>query len=85
MSLKVVGIITIATMTLLIPNVALAGTVANGSSSDNNYGFLVAAFAVAWLGLFAYFFYLDRTQRDLRRDLAELRANQPKRSPRKAK
>ena len=85
MSLQVLGITTIITMILLVPNVALAGTAANVDPSNNNYGFLVAAFLVVWIGLFGYFFYLDRNQRDLRRELEDLRVKQPKRSTRRTK
>lgn len=35
----------------------------------DNLGYLFAAFAVIWVGLFAYIFFLAQKQRQLRRDI----------------
>jgi CcmD family protein len=83
MPVRIFGIIMVLLTILMVPNVAFGSTTGTVESSNNNFGFLVAAFAVVWIGLFVYFFYLDRIQKDLRRDLDDLRARQSKRTARK--
>ena len=39
----------------------------------NNIGYVVAAFAVVWVGLFIYIFSLMQMERSLRRDIAVLK------------
>jgi CcmD family protein len=38
----------------------------------NNLGYVVAAFAVVWVGLFIYILFLASKERKLRRDLQSL-------------
>ena len=40
---------------------------------DNNLGYLLAAFGVIWVGLFAYVLVLLRREKRLRRDVATLK------------
>lgn len=48
---------------------------------ESNLGFLFAAFAVAWAVFFGYVFYMSRRERELRRDLDELRRQLESRQP----
>ena len=38
-----------------------------------NLPFLFAAFAVSWLAFFAYVFFVNRRQQEIRREIEELR------------
>ena len=48
----------------------------------DNLGYLFAALAVVWLGLFGYLYYLGQRVRDLRRDVSELEGGQDEPSTR---
>ncbi len=59
---------------LLVPHVLLAAPAAQqGAPGESNLGFLFAAFAVVWIVFFAYVFYMGQRQRELRRQIDELR------------
>ena len=61
----------VAFAALAVINVgAVSGQSAPGES---NLGFLLAGVGAAWLGFFAYVFYVDRKNRDLRREIEDLR------------
>ena len=47
----------------------------------NNIGYVVAAFAVVWLGLFIYIFAIMQRERKLRRDIEILKAEIKEKSP----
>jgi CcmD family protein len=42
---------------------------------ETSLGFLFAVFAVTWAGFFAYIFFVSRKQRELRKELARLKAS----------
>ncbi len=58
---------------LLAPQVALAAVSPQAADGDTNLGFLVAGTALAWVGFIGYAFYLGRRNRDMRREIEELR------------
>lgn len=60
-------------LTTLFPRVALAAAPAQGAPGESNLGFLLAGTALAWAGFFGYAFYLGRKNRELRREIDELR------------
>ena len=67
---------------LLMPSVALAAPLAQEEApGESNLGFLFAAFAVAWAVFFGYVFYMSRRERELRRDLDQLRRQVAEQQP----
>jgi CcmD family protein len=53
---------------------ALAAPLAQvDAPGESNLGFLFAGFAVVWLAFFAYAFYMNQRQREMRREIDELR------------
>ena len=44
-----------------------------GATVDSNLSFLFAVYTITWLAFFAYAFLMTRRQRDLRREIQELR------------
>ena len=42
-------------------------------SAEPNLSFLFAVYTVTWLAFFAYAFYMTRRQRDLHREIQDLR------------
>jgi len=65
-----------------MPSVALAAPAAQQEApGESNLGFLFAAFAVVWVVFFGYVFYTSRRERELRRDLDELRRQMEDRQP----
>ena len=45
-----------------------------GDDPDPNLGFLFGVFIVTWAGFFGYAFMMSRRQREMQREIAELRA-----------
>ncbi|MBI2170650.1 MAG: CcmD family protein [Chloroflexi bacterium] len=43
---------------------------------ESNLPFLFAVYTVSWLAFFAYAFFMSRRQRELRREIEELRRQQ---------
>ena len=59
---------------LLSTGIALAaGPAQDGFDRDGNLPFLFAVYTVTWAAFFAYAFYMSRRQRELRRELEELK------------
>ena len=56
-----------------LPLTALAAASAQEVPGESNLGFLLAGTALAWVGFFAYAFYIGQKNRELRRDIEELR------------
>lgn len=52
---------------------ALAAPVAQDAPGESNLGYLLAGTLLTWAGFFAYAIYLARKNRDLRREVEELR------------
>ena len=44
-----------------------------GALPSSNLPFLFAAFAVSWVAFFAYAFFVNRRQQEIRREIEELR------------
>ena len=40
---------------------------------ESNLGFLFAGFAIVWVAFFVYVFYMSRREREMRREIEELR------------
>ena len=58
----------------LSTNMALAaGPAGDGFDREGNLIFLFAAYTVTWAAFFAYAFYMNRRQRELRADMEELK------------
>lgn len=52
---------------------AYAASSAQEAAGESNLGFLFAGFAVVWVGIIAYAFYVSRRERALRQEIEELR------------
>ena len=52
---------------------ALAAPLAQDAPGDDNLGYLLAGTLLTWAGFFAYAVYLARKNRDLRREVEDLR------------
>ena len=63
----------VAALAALLPLTALAAVAPQDAPGESNLGFLLAGTALAWVGFFAYAFYLGRKNRELRQDIEELR------------
>ena len=63
----------LAALVAAVPLTALAAVAAQDAPGESNLGFLLAGTALAWTGFFAYAFYLGRKNRELRRDIEDLR------------
>ena len=61
-----------AALVALMPLSALAAVAPQDAPGESNLGFLLAGTALAWVGFFAYAFYLGRKNRELRRDIEDL-------------
>ncbi|MBI4201904.1 MAG: CcmD family protein [Chloroflexi bacterium] len=48
---------------------------------ESNLPFLFAVYTISWLAFFAYAFYMTRRQRELRREIEELRQQQESKGP----
>ena len=64
---------TLLLLALAFPAVVLAAPSGQEAAGESNLGFLFAGFAVVWVGLIAYAFYINRREQALRRELDELR------------
>ena len=64
--LATVGLVAAATA-------ALAAPLADDAPGESNLGYLLAGTLLTWAGFFAYAIYLARKNRDLRREVEELR------------
>ena len=63
-----------ASVCLLSTGVALAAGSANdGFDREGNLPFLFAVYTITWAAFFAYAFYMNRRQRELRRELDEIK------------
>ena len=63
-----------ASVWLLSTGIALAAGPAQDSfDRDGNLPFLFTVYTVTWAAFFAYAFYMSRRQRELRRELDELK------------
>ncbi len=58
---------------LLTAPAALAAPAAQDAPGESNLGYLLAGTLLTWAGFFAYAVYLWRKNRDLRREVEELR------------
>ena len=59
---------------LLTAGVALAaGTAQDEYDPERNLPFLFAVYTITWAAFFAYAFYVNRRQRELRREIEELK------------
>lgn len=63
---------TLIVLALLSP-VAMAAPVAQDAPGESNLGYLLAGTLLTWAGFFAYAVYLWRKNRDLRREVDDLR------------
>ena len=63
----------VAALVALVPLTALAAVASQDAPGESNLGFLLAGTALAWVGFFAYAFYIGRKNRELRRDIEDLR------------
>ena len=72
----------VAGLWLVSAGVALAaGQGQADGSGESNLPFLFAVYTISWLAFFAYAFYMTRRQRDLRREIEELRNSQAAKRP----
>ena len=63
-----------ASVWLLSTGVALAaGSAHDGFDREGNLPFLFAVYTITWAAFFAYAFYMSRRQRELRRELDEIK------------
>ena len=69
------GAMAVATLVwLLSTGIALAaGSAQDDFDRDGNLPFLFAVYTVTWAAFFAYAFYMSRRQRELRREMEELK------------
>ena len=63
---------TLIVLALLSP-AAMAAPVAQDTTGESNLGYLLAGTLLTWAGFFAYAVYLWRKNRDLRREVDDLR------------
>ena len=63
----------VAALAAAVPLTALAAVAPQDAPGESNLGFLLAGTALAWAGFFAYAFYVGRKNRELRRDIEDLR------------
>ncbi len=74
--MKIVRLFPAAALVLLVgllPQAVFAAA-AGQASPNSNMGYLLAGTIVVWAGFFVYAFYIARRNRDLRRELEDLRA-----------
>jgi CcmD family protein len=57
----------------MAPHAVLAAPATQDAPGESNLGFLFAGFAVVWVAFFAYVFYISRREREMRREVDELR------------
>lgn len=63
-----------ASVWLLSTGIALAaGPAQDDFDRDGNLPFLFAVYTVTWAAFFAYAFYMSRRQRELRREIDEIK------------
>lgn len=63
-----------ASVWLLSTGIALAaGPAQDDVDRDGNLPFLFAVYTVTWAAFFAYAFYMSRRQRELRREIDEIK------------
>ena len=81
-SLKaLIVLLVLCAMAILVPASAMAqdqfavGTapVTHDSDPEANLPYLYAVYTVTWVAFFGYLFYISQKQRDLRREVEELR------------
>ena len=65
-------VISLLVLALTAP-AALAAPVAQDMPGESNLGYLLAGTLLTWAGFFVYAIYLARKNRDLRREVEELR------------
>jgi len=58
---------------IALPQMALASAAGQSAPGESNLDFLLAGTALAWAGFFSYAFYLSRRNKEIRRELDELR------------
>ena len=58
---------------LLAAPAALAAPLVDDAPGESNLGYLLAGTLLTWAGFFAYAIYLARKNRDLRREVEDLR------------
>ncbi len=64
----------VVALVLLAPSAALAaGHGQEAANPEANLPYLLGVYTVTWLAFFAYAFYITRRQRELRRQIDELR------------
>ena len=72
---------TLLVLALAFPAAALAAPIGQEAAGESNLGFLFTGFAVVWVGLIAYAFYINRREQALRRELEELRRQLADKNP----
>ncbi len=69
-----VAVVAAASAWLLSAGAALAaGAAQDDYDPEGNLPFLFAVYTITWVAFFAYAFYVSRRQRELRREIEELR------------
>lgn len=63
----------VALIALAAPS-AMAAASAQSAPGESNLGYLLAGTLLTWAGFFAYAVYIGRKNRELRREVEELRA-----------
>ena len=77
MRMRLFATVAVLLLAAILPGVVSAATPsAQGVPGESNLGFLLAGTALAWAGFFAYAFYIGQKNRELRRDIEELRQAQ---------
>lgn len=69
----VTAIVSSLVVLLLTTPAALAAPAAQDAPGESNLGYLLAGTLLTWAGFFAYAVYLWRKNRDLRREVDDLR------------
>ena len=73
MRTKIAGLLAVLLLLAVAAPTAMAATSAQEAPGESNLGFLLAGTLLTWAGFFAYAFYISRKNRDLRREIEELR------------
>ena len=73
MRAKLVSLAILLLLLALAAPAALAAPLAQDAPGESNLGYLLAGTLLTWAGFFVYAVYLARKNRDLRREVEELR------------
>lgn len=72
---------TVTVWLLMAGNLLAAGRGQSDAKPEANLPYLFGVYTVTWIAFFAYAFYMTRRQRDLRREIDELRRTLEERKP----